>query len=69
MANSDMKMYPICPKGKAVALHLTLEFAKGKSMALIGLPHDNPYDFFDEYEKNYAWSIGWQKGKTQLDGK
>lgn len=65
-----MKMYPICPKGKAVALHLTDEYQEGYFASYLGCPYstENPYDFFDEYEKNYAWCIGYQKGKHNMKG-
>ena len=50
-------MYNIC-KGRACALNLTKEFEEGK----VSLPRSlNPYDFFDEYEKHYAWDIGNQE--------
>ena len=50
-------MYNIC-KGRACALHLTPEYEEGKN-AIYRSP--NPYDFWDEYEKHYAWDIGNQK--------
>ena len=47
------------PKGDACALHLTREYREGQ----VANPHSrNPYDFFDEYEKHYAFCIGNQKG-------
>lgn len=49
--------YNIC-KGRACALHLTEEYKEGQR----ALPRsNNPYDFFDNYEKHYAWDIGNQK--------
>jgi len=49
--------YNIC-KGRACALHLTPEYKAGQ----LALPRaTNPFDFFDEYEKHYAWDIGNQK--------
>lgn len=42
-----------------MALHLTKEYREGQ----VAKPRsNNPYDFFDEYEKHYAWDIGNQKG-------
>jgi len=47
--------HPLIPKGKAQALHMTLEYQQGQ----IAAPRsENPYDFFNEYEKHYAWDIG-----------
>ena len=42
-----------------MALHLTEEYREGQ---VAGSRTQNPYDFFDEYEKHYAWDIGRQKG-------
>ena len=53
----------MCPKGKAMALHLTREYADGNIAGFTGEPNDNPYDFFDNYEEYYAWDIGWQSGR------
>ncbi len=54
--------YNIC-KGKACALHLTPEYDEGK----LALPRSqNPYDFFDEYEKHYAWDIGNQAQRVKM---
>ena len=54
--------YNIC-KGAACALHLTPEYDEGRQAA----PRSqNPYDFFDEYEKHYAWDIGNQKVRHLL---
>ena len=47
----------IC-KGRACALHLTKEYEEGKNTEPGSI---NPYDFFDEYEKHYAFCIGQQK--------
>jgi len=45
-----------------MALHLTPEFDEGMEARAEGkLNRDNPYDFWDEYEKCYAWDIGWQR--------
>jgi hypothetical protein len=44
----------IC-KGRACALHLTPEYEEG---ARAKPRSQNPYDFWDEYEKHYAWDIG-----------
>ena len=44
----------IC-KGRACALHLTYEYRLGRE----AMPRErNPFDFWDEYEKHYAWDIG-----------
>ena len=52
-----MNMSNLC-KGRACALHLTPEYEEGR---LEPPRSTNPYDFFDEYEKHYAWDIGNQK--------
>lgn len=50
-----MYTYNIC-KGRACALHLTPEYKEGQE----ALPRaNNPYDFFDEYEK--ALCMGYRK--------
>lgn len=41
-----------------MALHLTPEYKEG---LLSPKRDDNPYNFFDDYEKHYAWDIGNQK--------
>lgn len=49
------KEHPLLPKGKACALHLTIEYVEGRNAE----PRSqNPYDFFDDFEKHYAWDIG-----------
>jgi len=40
-----------------MALHLTPEYDEGKDSKI---NDKNPYSFFDEYEKHYAWDIGSQ---------
>ena len=50
--------HPAIPKGRAMALHLTKEYKEG---LLAPKRTDNPYNFFDEYEKHYAWDIGNQR--------
>lgn len=50
--------HPCLPKGRACGLNGTYEYIEGKN-SKIG--DENPYDFWDEYEKNYAWCIGSQK--------
>ncbi len=52
------RKHPLVPKGKACALHLTKEYEEG---LLATKRADNPYSFFDEYEKHYAFDIGNQK--------
>lgn len=65
---SKMFMFsPAMPKGDACALHLTKEYKEGYWYARTGGPNDNPYDFWDSYNENYAWVIGWQKGKSIRD--
>ncbi len=39
-----------------MALHLTPEYLEGKNSE----SRENPYDFWDEYEKHYAFDIGRQ---------
>ena len=51
------KKYPGIPKGRACRLDLTPEYEDGKNS---NCNDKNPYDFFDEYEKHYAWDIGSQ---------
>lgn len=50
----------VIPKGRACALHLAPEFTEGTEASK---RDNNPYDFWDEYEKHYAWDIGNQKLK------
>jgi hypothetical protein len=60
---SKLKGYPLCCKGRAMALHLTPEYEEGKRSWHPdngGGICTNPYDFWDEYEKHYAWDIGRQ---------
>lgn len=58
------RKHPAMPKGKACRLDLTPEFDEGVEAAKAGCPHDNPYDYFDQSDECYAWSIGWQKGNN-----
>ena len=51
------------PKGRACGLHLTDEYFQGQTAGQVGDEYTNPYDFFDEYEKHYAWDIGYQNGR------
>jgi len=30
------------------------------------IAYENPYDFFDEYEKHYNYCIGFQAGRHEL---
>ena len=53
-----MRTALVC-KGSAMALHLTSEYEEGKAAKT----NINPYDFWDEYTKHYAWDIGRQTGK------
>jgi len=50
--------HPLMPKGSACALHLTNEFKEGQQAEPRTI---NPYDFFDEYTKHYAFDIGNQE--------
>ena len=50
-------MYNIC-KGSACALHLTPEYVEGRASLSRS---ENPYNFWDEYTKHYAWDIGNQE--------
>jgi len=52
------RAWPLIPKGRAMALNLTPEYDEGTAS---NKNDKNPYDFFDEYEKHYAWDIGSQK--------
>lgn len=56
------RVWPLIPKGRAMALHLTPEFRDGK---VSSTDDKNPYDFFDEYEKHYAWDIGSQQRESR----
>jgi hypothetical protein len=52
------------PKGRACGLNLSPEYQEGYKARVEGVLNSaNPYDFFDEYEKSYAWDMGWQEGK------
>ena len=51
---------PLVPKGRAMSLHLTKEYQEGKMSCKF---ETNPYDFFNEYEKHYAWDIGRQNAR------
>jgi len=55
--------HALIPKGAAMALHLTKEFNDGVLDAQAQIKNRNPFDFFDEYEKYYAYDIGYQIGK------
>ena len=50
----------IC-KGRACTLHLTEEYVEG----LHSSTSTNPYCFWDEYEKYYAFCIGNQRRVNQ----
>ena len=39
-----------------MGLNTTSEYREGQ----LSKTDDNPYDFWDEYEKHYAWDIGRQ---------
>ncbi len=54
--------HPIMPKGSACALHLTEEYNEGRRACSRS---NNPYDFFDEYVKHYAWDIGNQRSNNE----
>lgn len=58
MANSDLKGWPLIPKGEAMACHLAPEFEEGK---LAPNGSENPYDFFGDKLKHTAWCYGNQK--------
>lgn len=53
----------VIPKGRAMALHLSEEYREGK----LANTDINPYDFWDEYEKSYAWDMGWQWRKNNTN--
>ena len=55
-----MSFYTLTPKGKAMALHLSPEYQEGIEARKQGITK-NPYDFWNEYLKYYAWDIGNQK--------
>ena len=57
------KKYAGIPKGRACGLNLSPEYAEGQLAGQIGAPYKNPYDYWDEYTKHYAWDIGYQEGK------
>ena len=50
-----------------MALNKTHEYDDGYIDGIEGLPCDNPFDYFDEYEQHYAYDIGWQKGRSDID--
>jgi hypothetical protein len=50
------------PKGKACRLDLTPEYDEGREVARKGEQMNSPYHPINEEMKNYAWTIGWQKG-------
>lgn len=54
----------ITPKGKAMGLHMSNEFIEGREAFERGDAFDNPYNFFDDYEKHYAWAIGYQAARN-----
>jgi len=47
--------FPAVPKGQACALHYTVEYVEGRQATKRS---KNPYDFWNEYTKHYAWDIG-----------
>ena len=49
-------------KGRANRLDLTEEYAWGLLAGAAGQPNVNPYHYFNEYVKHYAWHIGHAKG-------
>lgn len=60
------KACPACPKGAAMALHLTPEYEDGNQAYRDGKKNnENPFDFFDDYAKCYAWDIGWQNARNR----
>jgi hypothetical protein len=52
------------PKGRACGLNETSEYRDGVLAGFMLKPYVNPYDYWAEYEKHYAWDIGYQKGKS-----
>lgn len=59
--------HPLVPKGEACRLDLSPEYQEGIVFGL--LKNDkNPYDFFNDYLKYYAWDMGYQVGKRGMEG-
>ncbi len=56
--------HPLIPKGSAQSLHLTKEYKEGKKAEPRS---ENPYDFYDQYNKHYAWDIGNQERDKSRD--
>jgi len=54
---------PLVPKGRAMGLQMTDEWTAGFRAGSLKYKYENPFDFFDEYEKHYAFCIGFQAGE------
>jgi hypothetical protein len=52
---SKLPGFPLCCKGTAMACHLMPEYEEGR---IAPIRSTNPYDFWNEYVKHYAWDIG-----------
>lgn len=52
------------PKGRACRLDLTAHYRLGRAHATLGKDYNNVWDFFNAYEKHYAYDIGYQAGKN-----
>ena len=55
------KKHPLMPKGRACRVDLMNEYQEGQN----SVTNDNPYDFWDDYEKHYAWDVGRQERDKQ----
>lgn len=53
--------HPLLPKGKAMALNLTEEYDMGYNNPY----KENPFDYWDQYTKRYAFDIGQQAGRRK----
>ena len=56
--------HPLIPKGSAQSLHLTKEYKEGQKAESRS---ENPYEFYDQYNKHYAWDIGNQERDKSRD--
>jgi hypothetical protein len=56
------KNKPAVPKGRACGLNQSNEYIEGALARHKGEANGaNPYNFFDKYEENYGWDMGWQE--------